>query len=84
MPTVIDPVVDSDGGVAAGHSLHPTSLGFRPGWIHTSVLSVRDPEVHVVRLGIDALNGLDSVRDVGVVDEPAAPIGEALSIRDTR
>ena len=46
--------------------------------------SVRDPEVRVIGFDFDALDGLDRVRDVGVVGERAVPGGEAVSIRDLR
>ena len=76
----INPIIDSDGDVATGRSFHPASLGTRPGWVCTLVLSVCDPEVHVVGLDLDALNGLDCIRDVGVVDKRAVPGGEVVSI----
>ena len=41
--------------------------------VRASVLSVCDPEARVVGLGLDAFDGLDRVRDVGVVDERAVP-----------
>ena len=80
----IDPIVDSEGGVAAGRPLHPARLGTRPGWARTSVLSVRDPEVRMVRFDLDTLDGLDRVRDVGVVDERTVPDSRTINIRDRR
>ena len=82
--SIDDPIVDANGGVAAGRPLHPARLGAGPGWVRAPVLSVRDPEVRVVGLDLDALDGLDRVRDVGVVDERAIPCGEVVSIRDPR
>ena len=55
------PIVDTNGGVAAGCPLHPTGLGAGPRWVRTSVLSMCNPDVHVVGLDLDALNGLDCV-----------------------
>lgn len=73
----IDPIIDSGGGVAAGGPLRPACLGAGPGWVRPSVLSVCDPEVRVVGLDLD---GLDRVRDVGVVGERAVPDGKAVSV----
>ena len=84
MVSINDGIVDTNGGVAAGHPLHPAGLGAGPWWVHTSVLSVRDPKVRVVGLDLDALDDLDRIRDVGVVDERAVPDGKAISIRDQR
>ena len=82
--SINDPIVDSNGGVAAGLPLHPAHLGARSGWVRTPVLSVCNPEVHVVRLDLDALNGLDHIQDVGVVNERAVPDGGVISLRDQR
>ena len=59
--SINDPIVDTNGGVAIGCPLHPAGLGAGPRWVRTPVLSVRDPEVHVIALDLDALNGLDCV-----------------------
>lgn len=69
-----DAIVNSDSGVAAGSPLHSARLRAGPRWIRASVLSVCDPEVRVIGLGLDGLDGLDRVRDVGVVDERAVPV----------
>ena len=79
-----DPIVDSDSDVAAGSPLHLAHLGAGYGWVRTYILSVCNPEDHVVGVGPDALDGLDRVRDDGVVDERAVPDGSAMSMRGPR
>ena len=69
----IDAIVDSDGGVTTSGPLHSARLGARPGRVRAPVFPVGDPEVRVVGLDLDALDGLDRVRDVRVVDERAVP-----------
>ena len=73
-------IVDSDGGVAASGPLHSARLGTGPRWVRAPVLSVGYPKVHVIGFGLDALNSLDRVRDVGVVDERAVPAKEGVSV----
>ena len=74
----IDAIVDSDGSVATGSPLHSACLGAGPGWVRTPVLSMSDPEVRVIGLDFDPLDGLDRVRDVRVVDERTVPNGGAI------
>ena len=69
----INAIVDSDSGVAAGGPLHSARLGAGPGWIRAPVLSVGNPEVRIIGLDLDALDGFDRVRDVRVIDERAIP-----------
>ena len=45
---------------------------------------MRDPEVRVIGLGLDALNHLDCVQDVDVVGERAVPDGKTISLQDPR
>ena len=71
----IDAIVDSDGGVPTGGPLHSARLRARPGWVRTPVLPMGNPEVRVIGLDLDALDGLDRVRDIRVVDERAVPGG---------
>ena len=80
----VDPIVTSDGGVAGGRPLHPARSRAGPGWVRTSVFSVRDPGVREVGLGLAALDGLDRVRDAGIADERAVPDGNAISIQNQR
>lgn len=68
-----DAIVDPNSSVTTGSPLHPARLRAGPRWVRAPVLSVRDSEVRVVRLGLDALDGLNRVRDVGVVDERTVP-----------
>ena len=77
MVSINDPIVDTNGSVAAGR---PACLGTRPGWVRTPVLPMRDPELRVAGFDLDALDGIDRVRDVGVVDERAVPDGKAINI----
>ena len=79
-----DPIADSDSDVAAGSPLHPARLGAGPGWVRVSVLSVHNPENHAIGVSPNALNGLDCIRDVGVVDECTVPDGPAMSMRGPR
>lgn len=51
-----------------------TTLRARARRISTSVLSMRNPQIGIVRLALDALNGLDSVRNVGEVNEGTVPL----------
>lgn len=74
------PIVDADGGIATGSPLHSARLRAGPRWVRTPVLSMGDPEVGVVGLDLDTLDGFDGVRDVGIVDERAVPNKEAISI----
>ena len=80
----IEPIVDSGGDVVAGSPLHLVHLGAGYGWVRTYILSVCDPEDRVIGVGPDALDGLDRVRDDGVVDERAVPNGSAMSMRGPR
>ena len=42
--------------------------------VRTAVLAMRDAEVRVVGLGLDVVDRLERVRDVGEVDERAVPV----------
>jgi hypothetical protein len=73
-------IVNSNGSVPAGSPLHSARLGAGPRWIRTPILSVGYPEVHVIGFRLDALDSLDCVRDVGVVDERTVPGEETISV----
>jgi len=69
----IDAIVGSNSSVSTGGPLHSACLGARPGRVRAPVLSMGNPEVRVIGLDLDALDGLDRVRNVCVVDERAVP-----------
>lgn len=75
-----DAIVDSDSSVAAGSPLHSARLWAGPGRVRTPVFSMGNPEVRVIGLSLDALNSLDRVRDVSVVDECTVPDEEEINI----
>ena len=69
-----------DGGRASASRAAAASLWARAGRVGAAVLAMRDAQVSVVRLGLDAVDGLDGVRDVRKVDERAVPSDGEVSI----
>jgi hypothetical protein len=67
-----------DSALPAHASLHAVAIGRtlrpRPRRVRTPVFTMRNAQVDVLGLGLDALNSLDGVRDVGEVDEGAVPM----------
>lgn len=70
-------VVYPDGSVSTGSPLHSTRLRSGPRRVRTPVLPVGDPEVCIIGLNLDAIDSLDRIRDVSVVDERTVP-GEGV------
>lgn len=58
--------------VATGSAPH-AALGTRARRVGTTILPMRDTQVRVVRLVLDAFDSLDGVRNVREVDERAVP-----------
>ena len=50
-----------------------STLRTRPGWVCTPVFAVSNAQVSVLWLVLDPINSLDSVRDIGEVDECTVP-----------
>lgn len=67
-----------ESAVATGSAPHAT-LGTRARRVGTTILAMRDTQVRVVRLVLDAFDSLDGVRDIRKVDERAVPTKQQMS-----